>query len=349
MLIHLLLAVAPVLGVGWCVSSCKRGMKHPVPLAMRNLSAEVCPAQSHGLYKLHADLTQDPKLSPGMDLAGNAGPDCRALDPALPPTWLCVYPPEQDAIISKGIIWRGHWSSDCNEEYRLRTLCAIVRAVRKSGVPHHRAWVLDIGSNIGTFTLPLLAAGVNVVSIEADADNLALLNGSLSAQRRLAASNSQTLGTSVLVGGALAATEGMELCMERASKHNSGSVQFRDAGLAKMEGAASPTGCSRLVRTTTLDAALERTAGLQLGGPDGAVFIAMKMDVQGAVNPSPPIQRHTPLLSPDSHARGPSRRPPAELRSMHAQRPSCHPPPLACPHRTPGASAPRAWPPRSAL
>ena len=283
-----LLLAASTPSLGWCLASCRKGAKNPVSEPVRNLSAEACPAQSHGLYKLHADLDQDPSLARGMDLVGDAGPDCRALRPKLPPTWLCVHPPDQDAIISKGIIWRGHWTSDCNEEYRLRTLCAIVRSVRESGIPPDRAWVLDVGSNIGTFTLPLLAAGVNVISIEADVDNLALLNGSLFAQRRLAAAGRSALGSSVLVRGALADTEGLQLCMERASKLNSGSVQFRDAGLAKMSGGTSGRGggasssCSRLVRTTTLDSAIERAAGLRLGGADGTVFVAMKMDVQGA-------------------------------------------------------------------
>jgi FkbM family methyltransferase len=255
---------------------------------MRNISDAFCPAQSHGLYKLHADLKQDPALPASDDLVGDAGRECAALTPALPPTWVCVHPPQLDTIISKGIVWRGHWLSDCNEAYRIRTLCAVVHAVRRAHLGA-RAWVLDIGANIGTFTLPLLAAGVNVVSFEADTDNLALLNGSLRAMRHVAAARGEmaALGESRLVGGALAATAGQLLCMERASHVNSGSVYVRPLSESAAAGAksstTSSTACKRLVRTKTIDDALANEVQLSLGSgtPRTDVIVAMKIDVQG--------------------------------------------------------------------
>ena len=299
--------LANAAGAAWCTSSCRKGARHAVDPRLVNVSSTFCPAStSHGLYALHADLVADPRLAAGMDLTvrGKAHDVCHALTPPLPRTFVCVHPPQSDSILSKGIVWRGHWTSDCNEEYRLRTLCAIVHAVRRSGVPQHRAWVLDIGANIGTFTLPLAAAGINVVAFEADPDNVALLNGSLAALRHMDAADIDAapparaaaklqagagrftptdvlgwrkrppLGTVKLVSGALSASSGGQICMERETGRNAGSVH------AVATSSAAP--CKRLVRTTSLDDALALETGLRLGGADGAVLIAVKMDVQGA-------------------------------------------------------------------
>ena len=114
--------LASVLALSWCGSSCRKGSQHAVALSVAHLSAQHCPAISHGLYKLHADLKRDPLVSPANDLLGDeskAAPDCPRLSPPLPPTWMCVHPPQQDKIISQGVVWRGHWANDCNEEYRL--------------------------------------------------------------------------------------------------------------------------------------------------------------------------------------------------------------------------------------
>lgn len=195
--------------------------------AAKNVSNAVCPSpQSHGLYRLKGTS--------------------HAMPCALSDTWACVHPAERDALISRGIIWKGRWVMDCNEGYRIRTLCAIietVRTAREEPGGHSRSlWVLDVGANIGTFTLPLLEAGVNVLSFEADADNAALLRGSVEAQRRMrgvregqlvptgaqvAAAPPLPLGASVIVEGVLAATAGNEVCLGRAEAANSGSVRVR--------------------------------------------------------------------------------------------------------------------------
>jgi len=254
----------------WCGSSCRQGARQAVKPELFNISATFCPRISHGLYALHADMKANPKLHLAMDLnvIGKANEVCAAVRPPLPLTHVCVHPPETDRIISKGIVWRGHWASDCNEEYRLRTLCAIVSAVRSSGVPRHRAWVLDVGASIGTFTLPLVAAGVNVVAFEADPDNVALLNGSLVAQRHLAAAgltgtvDSARLGRVHLIAATLSASGG-PLCT-------------RQSGLNM-----GPAEC-RMVRTKTLDGTLFTELGLPLGGGEhGAILVAAKIDVQG--------------------------------------------------------------------
>ena len=113
------ISFAPFALVAWCTASCRKGMKHPVAPHLANVSATFCPAGlSHGLYPLHADLKANPRLPPGMDLnvVGKANDVCARVRPPLPTTHLCVHPPSMDSIISKGIVWRGHWTSDCNEE-----------------------------------------------------------------------------------------------------------------------------------------------------------------------------------------------------------------------------------------
>ena len=103
----------------WCGSSCRQGARQAVKPELFNISATFCPRISHGLYALHADMKANPKLHLAMDLnvIGKANEVCAAVRPPLPLTHVCVHPPETDRIISKGIVWRGHWASDCNEEY----------------------------------------------------------------------------------------------------------------------------------------------------------------------------------------------------------------------------------------
>ena len=93
-----------------------------------------CPSFSHGLYTLFS-----------------TGRSC-----SLPNASLCVWPPSADKIVSAGIVKHGRWASACNDDYRVRILCELLSLGREGD----RRWVLDIGANIGTFTLPLLAAGV---------------------------------------------------------------------------------------------------------------------------------------------------------------------------------------------
>ena len=276
---------APLLVHGWCVAACRKGAMNPVPMEVQNISAEHCLPPAHGLYKLH-----------GHNSTGGTGThECDLLSPPLPSTWLCVHAPDKDVFISRGIVWKGGWTDRCNNEYRLRTLCRIVRAVREASLRSKKpVWVLDVGANIGTFTLPLLAAGVNVASFEADASNLRLLRGSVAAQRKLHAAD--RLGASIVVAGALSDTVGDELCLGTvAAKHgnevNSGSVRVEAPGQVN---------CRQRTRTTTLDAALQTILEYQRstlmpseepGGRRRAVagssaerslrVVAMKMDVQG--------------------------------------------------------------------
>lgn len=294
LLLLLIFQATPLRGThSWCGSSCRKGAKRLVEAELASISTTFCPKTSHGLYALHADLKADPKKPRGMDLDvnGRANEVCASVEPPIPRTQICVHPPESDTIISKGVVWRGHWAVDCNEEYRLRTLCAIVKAVRTSKLP--RVWVLDIGANIGTFTLPLVAAGVNVLAFEADPLNAALLNGSLAAQRHMHAQASvppPPLGEVRLVSGALAATAGGQLCIRRESERNSGSSRLDFAGAATSSSSADGP-CRHVVRTITLDQAVEAELGMSLGpvgarqgsrAADGAAIVAAKIDVQGA-------------------------------------------------------------------
>ena len=117
-------------------------MARPVEASIAHISAAHCPANlSHGLYALHSDLKPDPAIDRTNDLVAkdHGGEVCASLQPPIPRTHVCVHPPQRDTIISKGVIWRGHWASDCNDIYRIKTLCRMVAAVRQSGLGA-RAW-----------------------------------------------------------------------------------------------------------------------------------------------------------------------------------------------------------------
>ena len=269
----------------WCGATCRQRSQTPMELAVRNVSRSVCPAHSHGLYRLLGSR------------------HCM-----VPDSFVCVHPPDRDNFVSRGIVKGGTWLVPCNEEFRMRTVCSIARAYRTASAARRAAappWVLDVGANIGTFTLPLLAAGVNVVSFEADPHNVALLRGSIEAQRsdrvraaaavaaaaaEPAAQQAQAqppppplppLGQSLVVSGALSDVQGRSLCLMR-HKGNSGAAQTRAATAA----------CEKLVTTTTLDDSLVRAGLLRARAPSslssgaGAAaalpaIVAMKCDVQG--------------------------------------------------------------------
>lgn len=185
--------------------------------------------------------------------------------------------------MSRGIVWQGRWMTACNEEYRLRTLCRIVSAWRRaSHKSNEPMWVFDVGANLGTFTLPLLAAGVNVASFEADPNNAAQLRGSIAAQRELAAPNADLLGASYVVEGVLSESIGQEVCLGAEQATNFGSVRV-------LTGAGSSACAAQRVRTTTLDVTIDALRAFQNSQltmpavPPGRPLriVAMKCDVQG--------------------------------------------------------------------
>jgi FkbM family methyltransferase len=174
---------------------------------------------------------------------------------------MCVWPPARDHYISNGIIRQGTWLLANDESLRQHMVCTLANASRHS---MGEAWIVDVGTNIGTFTLPLLAAGFNVLSFEAFAPNAALVAASI---QKLAATG--TAGRSILVSKAVTTPDGPKaLCM-----HNS--ADGRNFGGASVDSAASSRDdtCSDLTRTTTIDTEIAAHA---LGN-----VVGMKMDIEG--------------------------------------------------------------------
>ena len=211
-----------------------------------------CPSFSHGLYTLFS-----------------TGRSC-----SLPNASLCVWPPSADKIVSAGIVKHGRWASACNDDYRVRILCELLSLGREGD----RRWVLDLGANIGTFTLPLLAAGVNVMSFEALPENAEMLSASVAALRHR---DGQKIGKSIVVGGtALDGRGNGSVCFEprrsQFSNRNASAIDNR-GGLGIAFG-SDTTACSwRAVPTTTLDKELQRHFADR-----PPVIAALKIDVEGS-------------------------------------------------------------------
>ena len=103
-----------------------------------------CPARSevHGLARLHS-----------------ATPAC----PHVPNVSVCVFRPSHDRMVSSDLLrFNGFVSGEMGLPVRV-ALCDALKATSPGD------WVLDLGANLGIFSLPLLAwpSGRNVVSIEA--------------------------------------------------------------------------------------------------------------------------------------------------------------------------------------
>ena len=233
----------------------RRTMESP----LTEVSHDACPAIAHGLYRIRGSK-------------GHKAPKCQQLSTPVADTYMCVHPPQKDTYISAGIITRGQWTLPCNEAYRINVVCQMVHDVRSIG-GGRQVWTLDVGSNIGTFTLPLLAAGVNVISFEADDDNIALINASVTAQRELAA---RTPGASppgqwILVPGAVGHSDSHEICFDREVENNRGSGRIDQTGRGR---------CRKKMRTHTIDTALKQH-GLMLKASE-LIFAGMKLDVQDA-------------------------------------------------------------------
>ena len=142
--------------------------------------------------------------------------------------------------------------------------------------------MLDVGANIGTFTLPLLAAGVNVVSFEASPQNAALLSASAEALRTsLGRARS---GRSIIVGGKALASSSTPrtVCItaKETAFSNRGGV-INNHGALRVELSEAPSSrssrrCLVRVPTTTVAAELEAHLGRS------ARVLAAKVDVEGA-------------------------------------------------------------------
>ena len=82
-------------------------------------------------------------------------------------TPICTYPADIDVYISAGLQRHGSW-----EGKRVKNLAQFF-------INHPELEFLDLGCNIGTYSLSLAHTGVNVTAIDALADNLKLLHESV--------------------------------------------------------------------------------------------------------------------------------------------------------------------------
>ena len=204
--------------------------------------AGACPSDSHGLATLKSHVCSGGEVIPAVRM--------------------CVWPPAQDHYISGGIVSKGTWLLPNDESIRRRMVCDLASASQ-----HGSSWIMDVGTNIGTVSLPLLAAGRNVLSFEAFGPNAAMFNASV-AELVSAHSGEATepLGASALVRKAVTTPGGpSQVCM---------SSNPANAGGASVAKTNVTDACSDAVPTTTIDAELA-LRGL------GTLIRAAKMDIEG--------------------------------------------------------------------
>ena len=176
---------------------------------------------------------------------------------AFPATQVFVHPPETDGLISGGLLRNGRWANGKNEATRRKIVGTIARALSASP----GSSFVDLGANIGTFSLPLLSAGFHGLLFEAMPANAWLLHASVCA---LGASASAQVFAPI----ALSSHSNGSACMQMAKPSNYGAV------------AATPddgAGCAMgdRVPVATLDSLVDcRRSGTRVA--------AMKMDVEGS-------------------------------------------------------------------
>ena len=218
----------------------------------RMRAASSCPADAHGLAVLKGFACEQP--------AGSSF----ATSIAIPAVRLCVWPSETDEFISNGILQNGTWLLWHDEAVRRHVVCELAKATRRESLSDRTPWLLDVGANIGTFTLPLLAAGFNVMAFEAFAPNFALLQASVEV---LSANRAQfpLQGRAILVNKALTAPRAPKtLCMTRGGADT-------NQGHTRIDASAA---CDERVATSTLDE--EVRAHLPSARVEG-----LKMDIEG--------------------------------------------------------------------
>ena len=79
----------------------------------------------------------------------------------------CVKPPEEDAYVSTELARGQGWEPD------------LVSKVMEAMTLHPEAVFLDLGSNIGAYTLPVASMRRRVVAVDMMMDNLAYIKTSL--------------------------------------------------------------------------------------------------------------------------------------------------------------------------
>ena len=180
----------------------------------------------------------------------------------LPAARICLHPPEQDRLISKGILTHGQWASVSNEQTRKHVIGKMLESLKAQP----GAVFVDLGANIGTFSLQLLAAGFRGILVEAFPPNVRLL------QRSLCVNGFESQAT---LFAPLALTNGSStsaICMALLDAGNSGTPTVTPTvdGVAERARGSCRDG-TMPVSTTSVDAIIDCPAHS---------VAALKMDVE---------------------------------------------------------------------
>ncbi|XP_064617242.1 uncharacterized protein LOC135481335 [Liolophura sinensis] len=75
---------------------------------------------------------------------------------ATPQVKICIYPPNEDAIISRSLLFNGTWDEDTLEDFKVAL------------TSDSELGLIDIGANLGTYSLVAASMGRPVVAVEAN-------------------------------------------------------------------------------------------------------------------------------------------------------------------------------------
>jgi FkbM family methyltransferase len=138
----------------------------------------------------------------------------------VPTVRVYVHPPEQDYIISRGLLTKGGWWYPHNERTR-RSIVGTMLQLLAQAPPG--ASFFDLGGNIGTFSLPLLAAGYSGLIAEASPRNAWRLRASICALGQNATSHA-TLMAPLALGSSSEGTA----CIKAGRATNMGTMSVVD-------------------------------------------------------------------------------------------------------------------------
>ena len=172
--------------------------------------------------------------------------NCVTLKTPKGTTPICIYPPEKDIFISKKIHQNGQWDT---------TLLRRLSRVFKS---HTDLELLDIGCNIGVYTLTMAHQGIKVTAIDAVLENIQLLSKSV----KLGRLNDKV----TFIWNALS-NEHKEVTLQK-FKNNPGLTEIKD-----IKPSAVKTVDLNLTRTIMLDDILPLFKGKR---------VVLKMDIEGS-------------------------------------------------------------------
>ena len=186
-------------------------------------------------------------------------PSCGVPELSVPSVRVYVHPPAEDHIVSKGLLETGSWAHAGNERTRRSIIGLMMQLLAAGGS------FMDIGANIGTFSLPLLAAGYPGMLFEASPHNAWRLRASVCAIGPLA-NAAATIVAPVALGNGSAGTA----CMREAKTANAGAMSVATTKSGQCDGYEVPS------------AQLDNVffSGKEDGMATCANLVALKIDVE---------------------------------------------------------------------